>query len=217
MSDSSNGGTSGAAEIARDVASCIASEQALVEFLGDVSDGDPTAASRLPDWTVGYVLTHIARNADSILSLLDGHDQYPHGVAGRNADIEAGSSRSWPALVDDVAESSTSVQARLVGVDDWSGTVAMVSGERPKHLVPQLRQREVEVHRVDLGLGYEFDDVPSDYVRRDLRLMEMLWTARMPMGMTTIPDTALAVAPAARLSWLMGRSDIVGLAPADLF
>jgi len=37
------------------------------------------------------------------------------------------------------------------------------------------------------------------------------------MGMTTIPETALAVAPAERLSWLMGRSDIDGLAPADLF
>jgi len=205
------------AEIEREVASCIASQHALVEYLGGTDDIAPAALSRLPGWTVGHVLTHIARNGDSIVSMLDGHDQYPHGVAGRNADIEDGAGRSWSALVDDVAVSADAVRRRLLDIDDWAGSVATVGGERPKRLVPQLRQREVEVHRVDLGLGSEFTEMPADYVRRDLRLMEMLWTARKPMGMTPIPDAALAVPPAERLSWLMGRSDIDGVAPAQLF
>ncbi len=217
MSERENGTVDGGTEIERDVASCIASQQSLVGYLRGMGDVDPTAPSRLPAWTVGHVLTHIARNADSIVSMLDGNDQYPHGVAGRNADIEDGAGRSWSALVDDVAVSADVVQRRLLDVDDWTGTVSMVGGERPKRLVPQLRQREVEVHRVDLGLGSEFADMPADYVRRDLRLMEMLWTARKPMGMTPIPDAALAVSPAERLSWLMGRRDIEGVAAADLF
>ncbi|MEO6651613.1 MAG: maleylpyruvate isomerase family mycothiol-dependent enzyme [Ilumatobacteraceae bacterium] len=204
-------------EIEHEVASCVASQLALVEQLAGLPDTDPSLPSRLPGWTVGHVLTHIARNGDSIISLLDGYAQYPHGVAGRNADIEAGAVRPWAALVDDVTVSADAVRRRLLDADDWSGTVSMVGGERPKRLVPQLRQREVEVHRVDLGLGHEFADMPTDYVRRDLRLMETLWTARKPMGMTSIPDAALAVTPAERLSWMMGRSDIADVAPAGLF
>ena len=204
-------------EIARDVASCVASQKALVASLGALEGTDPGAPSLLPDWSIGHVLTHIARNADSIISMLDGNDQYPHGRDGRNADIEAGSVRLWQQLVDDVAASAAAVEARLLAVDDWTGTVAMITGERPTTMVPLLRQREVEVHRADLGLGHEFTDMPADYVRRDLRLMEMLWQARKPMGMTPIPDAALAVDPAVRLSWMMGRSEIDDVAPADLF
>lgn len=205
------------AEIERDVASCVASQQALVDRLGAEVGVDPSSPSLLPDWSIGYVLTHIARNADSVISMLDGNDQYPHGREGRNADIEAGAGRAWQQLVDDVAATAAEVETRLFGVDDWSGTVSMITGERPKAMVPLLRQREVEVHRVDLGLGHEFSEMPADYVRRDLRLMEMLWKARKPMGMTPIPDAALAVPPALRLSWMMGRSDIDGVASADLF
>ena len=73
------------------------------------------------------------------------------------------------------------------------------------------------MHRSDLGLGYEFADMPNEYVRQDLRLMGMLWKARKPMGMTPLPDQALALAPAIRLGWMMGRIEIDGLAPANLF
>ncbi len=204
-------------EIERDVASCVASQSALVARLGSLTGVDPGTPSLLPDWSIGHVLTHIARNADSVLSMLDGNEQYPHGRDGRNADIEAGAGRTWQQLVDDVVATAHAVDVRLSSVDDWSGTVSMIMGERPKAMVPLLRQREVEIHRVDLGLGDRFAYMPADYVRRDLRLMEMLWQARKPMGMTTIPDAALTVEPAERLSWMMGRSEIDGLAPAGLF
>lgn len=204
-------------EIERDAASCVASQQALIDRLEALTGVDPAAPSLLPDWSIGHVLTHIARNADSIISMLDGNDQYPRGREGRNADIEAGAGRTWQKLVDDVSSTAGEVEARLLAVDDWSGTVAMINGGRPKVQVPLLRQREVEVHRVDLGLGDEFSGMPADYVRRDLRLMDMLWRARKPMGMTPLPDAALAVEPPTRLAWMMGRTDIDGLAPADLF
>lgn len=199
------------------VASCIASQQALVAWLHELDGVEPTAPSLLPDWTIGHVLTHIARNADSVLSMLDGHPQYPHGRDGRNADIEAGSTRSWPELVDDVSSTADRVEERLSTRTDWDGTVEMITGERLTALVPLLRQREVEVHRRDLGLGYTFADLPGDYVRRDLRLMEMLWRARTPMGMAPLPDGALAVDPSTRLAWMMGRADIDGLDSAGLF
>lgn len=204
-------------DVGRDVVSCRGSEASLVEWLRSLGDVDPTVPSRLPGWTLGHVMTHIARNADGLLSMMAGGPQYPHGREGRNADIESGAERAWADLVADMIDRSAAVETSLSECGDWSGTVQMISGERSKHQIPVLRQREVEVHRVDLGLGYELADMPSDYVRRDLRLMGMLWTARQPMGMTALPAAALAADPPTRLGWLMGRVDIEGLEPAGLF
>ena len=205
-----------AAELAREIESAISSEGALQAFVERVEDVDPTGPSRLPGLTVGHVMTHLARNGDGVLSVLAGRPQDPHCVAGRNAEIEAGAGRRWPDLVADVVSRSEAVVGAIRGCGDWSGTVAMLPGERRKRQVPLLRQREVEVHRVDLGLGYEFVDLPQDYVRRDLRLIGMLWTARQPMGMTPLPGAALAVDPSTRLGWMLGRIEIPGLGPAGL-
>lgn len=204
-------------DIERDVESCVRSEDALVDSLAAMPAADPTAPSRLPGWSIGHVMTHIARNADGVLSVFAGQHQYPHGLDGRNADIETGATRSWTQLVDDVAARSRAVTAAMVERTDWSGTVQMLPGERALAQVPLLRQREVEVHRADLGLGYEFADMPADYIRRDLRVMGMVWAARKPMGLTTLPDAALALAPATRLAWMMGRVEVPDLDPAGLF
>lgn len=203
--------------MADDVAGCAGSHAALIAHLRGLGEVDPTAPSRLPDWTLGHVLTHIARNADGHLCMLDGMPQYPHGVEGRNADIATGAQRSWRELVDDVDTTCAAVDERYADRDDWSGSAEMLFGERPVSLLPLLRRREVEVHCVDLGLGHEFADMPADYVRKDLRIMEMLWRARRPMGMTTLPEAALVTTPSDRLAWMMGRIQLPGLAPADLF
>ena len=52
-------------------------------------------------------------------------------------------------------------------VGDWSGAAVRPHGDRPKAMLPALRRREVEVHRIDLGLGYGFADMPADFVRTD--------------------------------------------------
>ncbi len=205
------------ARVEQDIASCGRSHAALSDHVRRLADIDPTLPSRLPGWSIGHVLTHVARNADGHLSMLHGRAQYPHGVDGRNRDIDTGAGRPWDELVDDVATTSAELDARWATRDDWQGTSELLSGTRPTALLPFLRQREVEVHRVDLGLGYEFADMPSEYVRQELRLMGMLWNARKPMGMTPLPDAALTLAPPTRLAWLMGRVEIDGLPPAALF
>ena len=204
-------------ELSDDIAGVIASQATLVGHLRSLDPVDPSVASRLPDWTVGHVLTHIARNADGILSCLAGDPQYPHGREGRNADIEAGSTRSWDALVDDVEATATAVGQAVASRDDWSGEAATLGGPRPMAMVPFLRQREVEIHHTDLGLGYGFDDLPSRYLRKELRLMEMLYRANRPMGLTALPEAALRLPPPTRLAWMMGRTAIDGLPPADIF
>lgn len=163
------------------------------------------------------MLTHIARNADGIVSMMNGHPQYPHGLEGRNADIEAGSARSWDTLLDDVVVTCEAVDASVARRTDWTGTAVTLAGERPMSMVPFLRLREVEVHHADLGFGYDFADMPARYLRKELRLMEMLWRAGKPMGMSPLPDAALALSPPTRLAWMMGRADIDGLSPAGLF
>ena len=80
-----------------------------------------------------------------------------------------------------------------------------------------LRWREVEVHRVDLGLGYGPADWPAEYVRTELVAMQMRWGARRPMGLAALPPHALAAPDHVRLAWLLGRAEIPGLAPAGIF
>jgi maleylpyruvate isomerase len=200
-----------------DVTACRGSHASLVEHLRSLEPVAPTTPSRLPGWTVAHVLTHIARNADGHLSMLAGRPQYPHGVEGRNSDIEVGAHRAWDDLITDVERTCALVDEAYARCDDWSGTVELVMGARPKVMIPFLRQREVEIHHVDLGLGHEFGDLPSEYLRKELRLMGMLWKARKPMGMTPLPEAALALPPSTRLAWMMGRIEIDGLAPANLF
>lgn len=199
-----------------DLESCRRSHVSLVQWLHSLDPVDAAGPSLLPDWSIGHVLTHIARVADGHRNVLDGRPMYPSFEA-RNADIAAGAGRSWGELVDDVTESTRALDEQWANTTDWSGTVAMLAGPRPKHMLPMARQREVEVHRADLGLGYGFDDMPAEYVRRDLGLMEMMWQARKPMGLTALPEAALQLPPATRLAWMMGRVEVEGLAPAGLF
>lgn len=201
-------------QITGDIEALDRSQHALAEHLAAAGDVDPSAPSLLPGWSIGHVLTHIARNADGALRQLDGLPQYWMGAASRNADIELGAGRAWGELVDDVVSSSDAVLARMREVADWSGTTTSIAGQRPKAGLPFTRRREVEIHRVDLGLGYGFADLPSDLVRTELRVMSMAWSARQPMGMTALPDAVLALPEHDRLAWLWGRLAVDGVAPS---
>ncbi len=76
------------------------------------TDADMAAPIALPRWTRGHVLTHIARNADSIARALSGAlrgeivQRYPDGPEGRAADIEAGAGRPVLEQLADVRESA---------------------------------------------------------------------------------------------------------------
>lgn len=206
-----------ALQVARDIDDCAASQARLVDHLRSLAGVDPRRASALPEWTVGHVLTHIARNADSVLRMLDGLPQYWKGAESRNADIELGATRSWGELVDDVEATCHAVERRLREVTDWSGSVRAVTATRPKAMVPVLRRREVEVHRADLDLGYGFEHMPSGFVRSEARLLEMAWKARQPMGLTPLPAEVLRLSEHERLAWLFGRRAVEGVDPAGVY
>ena len=90
----------------------------LVRTADALTDAEAAGPSLLPGWTRGHVLTHLARNADALVGLVDGAltgvaaPMYP-SVEARAADIEAGAISgcgSGPSGVIDRGVSSFSAQ-----------------------------------------------------------------------------------------------------------
>src|SRR6478735_6931665 len=90
------------------VEGCAAAHQRLLADLASLEDAEVGRPSLLPGWTIGHVLTHLARNADSQRHVLEAAvrgepaERYPGGPQQRTGDIEAGAGRPAAALVEDV-------------------------------------------------------------------------------------------------------------------
>jgi maleylpyruvate isomerase len=134
---------------------------------------DPHAPSRLEGWTLGHVLTHIARHADSVVRRLEGAargeavEQYTGGMEARIAAINAGAQRTWAELVADVVSSADLLMAAAEAMPEhaWSVESPAVNGMlQPASVVLRRRLREVALHHTDLGLGYEPTDWPTELV-----------------------------------------------------
>jgi maleylpyruvate isomerase len=178
----------------------------LLATLAGLDDATARRPSRLPDWTVGHVVTHLARNADSHVRMLEGAvaglvaDQYERGLKGRAADIAAGAGRPAPELITDLRQAIDDLDAMWgrVTPEVWAtGHGRMANGELcPCAEMPFRRWREVEIHRVDLGLGPWPADWPDAYVELEL-----------PKALAQLPDRLSPADRAVLLAWLVGRTD----------
>lgn len=156
---------------------CVASHARLVASIAGLTGPDARRASRLPGWTVGHVLTHLARNADGHRDMFEAARrgeiaaQYPGGREQRAADIDAGADRPAAELVADVAGSATALELAWAALpaDGWDREGITTAGSASMAELVFRRLREVEVHRVDLGLGAEPPDWPAAYVEEELR------------------------------------------------
>ena len=211
-------------DLDRDVAGCAGSHQRLLAVLDTLNDSQARQASLLPAWSVGHVLTHLARNAESHVRMLEGAargevlTQYAGGAESRNADIELGAGRSAAELVADVRATIYQLESvwAHTSAEGWQGRGLSLMGEVPMTDLVFRRWRETEIHRVDLGLGYTVAEWPADYVRIDLARMTAQWASRKPMGLTDLPASALALSPHDRLAWLWGRLVVDGLPAAGI-
>lgn len=210
-------------EVARDVELGRKLHRVLIERLDDIEPHALMLPCRLPDWTRAHVVTHLARNADGHRRMIEGAsrgevvEQYEGGVEGRTRDIEEGARRAPAAIIADFVESIEALEAAW-SVSDWHGFgIRTIAGESPIDRLAFLRVREVSLHGVDLDIGIELADLDPLYIRLELTRMEMLWKARQPMGMTPVPDAALAASPPDRLGWFTGRHVIAGLPAANIF
>jgi maleylpyruvate isomerase len=195
----------------------------LVAAISELSDEHVGGPSLLPGWTVGHVLTHLARNADSHVrraaAAVRGEvvDQYEGGYAGREAEIEAGAALPASALVADVRGSAEAVEAswRALPVAAWMGRTRDANGrERPLCELPSRRWQEVEVHLVDLRVGVTHRDWPEDFVLEWLgRTRERMW-GQLPHEASDLHFED----PRDELAWLYGRfrrDDLPGPPPWD--
>jgi maleylpyruvate isomerase len=199
------------------------------------SDQQAREPSRLPGWSRGHLLTHLARNADGLRNLLIWArtgvvtPQYADS-SQRESDIEAGAGRTIAELLADldISAAALAAEARSLRPADWAAEVSGIHGApHPAWFTLQRRLTEVEIHHVDLGAGYGPQDWPLPFT-----------TALLPGVAAAFADDDVAAAllrcldadlvlqigpPAATpaieisgvarsvLGWLTGRSDGAGL------
>lgn len=185
---------------------CLSAQAALQADLEGLSDETARQPSLLPGWSVGHLLTHLARNADSVVWRLEGaargelRDQYPGGLEQRRDDIEAGAARPAAELVADVVGSSAAVAEVMAELPDaaWDAPSRTSRGVvEPSRDAVFSRWREVVVHHGDLGFRpVPFpEDLVDEWLRREL------------------PGLGRRTDPGALLAWVIGRGDAPELAP----
>jgi maleylpyruvate isomerase len=185
---------------------CLASHQRLINTVSDLDDATVRKPSILPGWTVGHVLTHIARNADGHVHRLEGAlrgeevRRYPGGAEQRDGDIEAGADRTAEELLDDITSSVVRLQEmwRRCEAEGWPNSHLMAGDQWRTNESPLVRLREVEIHHADLGLDYNAQDWPEDYVQWELAAT----LQRVPDMLETEEKSRIF------LSWLFGRTEL---------
>lgn len=223
---------------AHDLVSVRDATERLLTAAAKLDNASAAEPSRLPGWTRGHVLAHLARNADALVNVLEGRPMYVSGDA-RDADIERDAPRPLDVQLADVRDSAARFQEAGAVPADWSRTVQLRNGVTDSaSRVPFRRWVEVEVHHVDLGIGYELEDLPEEFAYREIDFL-----AERFAGHKNVPSTALVTdsgrmwssgngfgtgnwttgggavggplvvrgRPADLLGWLVGRRDGSGL------
>ena len=154
-----------------------AATQRLIDDVESLSDEDWAAPSTLPGWSRGHVIAHLVLNAEglagAVLGVIEGRPR-PMYVSdeARDADIadlaathraplwrrfEVASARldeAFSVLAEAPAEVAESLMDRTPGGRRFAAGAA-----------PGMRLREIEIHHVDLGVGYSPADWPVPFVR----------------------------------------------------
>lgn len=156
---------------ARDLASVRDATERLLTAAAKLDNASVTEPSRLPGWTRGHILAHLARNADALVNVLQGRPMYASGDV-RDADIARDAPRPLDVQLADVRESAGRFQDAASVFADWSRTVELRNGVTDQAArVPFRRWIEVELHHVDLGIGYELEDVPEEFAQREITFL----------------------------------------------
>ena len=188
-----------------------------------LDDGAVRAPSALPGWTVGHLLTHVARNADAYTNLLTwartGVETPAYASPTARADgIDAGADRPVAEQIADLREAHERFADAAAAMPAEAWTFFLPSTGASAAAVPWARLREVEVHHVDLGRGYTPEDWSDAFALRLLREIvtniQDLDLVLRPQGVEhtlTIgnPDGAPEISGPTRsiAAWLAGRAD----------
>ncbi len=182
---------------------CVAAQERLGAAVAGLDEPAIRADSRLPGWTRGHVLTHLARNADAharrIRGALEGQDlgKYPGGAAQRREEIARGATRPGSEILDDLDHSQLQLAAVMRTADEagWPNAHFLGGSHYGVAACPAHRLREVEMHQLDLGIGYSPADWPHEYVAWEM-------TYLLPSVEERMHDQQQR---ATMLAWLAGR------------
>jgi maleylpyruvate isomerase len=142
----------------------------LLESVARLSDDDVRQPSLLPGWTRGHVLTHIARGGDALRDVLEGGPGYPSRAA-READIEAGAGRGIAEQVADIRATAAAFRDAVLRQPDevWDRRVQVLDLKPfPASELLVRRLVEIELHHVDLDVGYRSSDWPTTFNQLEL-------------------------------------------------
>ncbi|MEI5009673.1 maleylpyruvate isomerase family mycothiol-dependent enzyme [Streptomyces sp. PmtA] len=206
-----------------DLASVREATERLLNAAVSLDNAAVAEPSRLPGWSRGHVLAHLARNADALVNVLEGRPMYASAET-READIERDAPRPLAVQLDDVRESGERFQAAATADADWSRIVELRNGVKDTAArIPFRRLIEVELHHVDLGVGYELEDLPAAFVERETAFLAERFDGHKDVPLATVvadgggtwttgggaaggPVTVRGTA-AEVLGWLAGRRD----------
>ncbi|MGV9561679.1 maleylpyruvate isomerase family mycothiol-dependent enzyme [Streptomyces sp. NPDC003480] len=207
---------------AHDLASVRDATERLLTAVAKLDNAAVAEPSRLPGWSRGHVLAHLSRNADALVNVLEGRPMYVSAEA-RDADIERDAPRPLVPQLADLRTSADRFQRAGDAPADWSRTVELRNGVTDTAArVPFRRWGEVELHHVDLGIGYELEDLPAEFIEREIVFLTERFTGLAEVPSTRVTDgtrawstgreaaepeiTVQGPAPAL-LGWLAGRQD----------
>jgi len=176
--------------------------RALLRSLDDLTDAQAAEASRLPGWTRAEVLTHLARNADAIGGMAEAATRgevgrmYP-SVEARAAGIAEGRGASAAALRADLLGAHERLMEAWGALpDDGWDRLGAAAITRTMTGFVWARRREVEIHRVDVDLGYAPLDWPVGFV-----------TSALDECFTTLPERALPTRPLVDVDYRVVSTD----------
>ncbi len=194
-----------------DLSDVVASTDKLIERVASFDDERKTQPSRLPNWSSGHVLAHIALNAEAFILVATSRRQgdlgvmYQHGGDGRNADIAELAAKPAATILSRLRASADAFEdAWSEPVPEGPCTPAIGGPEFPASSVLLRRLREVEAHGVDIS-----DDLmrPSDwsdrYVDIDLPLQWQGVSARLAEG------RGVAITDELSQTWNAGGGEVV--------
>jgi maleylpyruvate isomerase len=206
-----------------------ASEARLRATITHLDEEAARGPSRLPGWTRGHVVTHLARNADGLARLVEWAEtgvrtpMYASPEARAEA-IEAGSGRPAGELRSDLLIAAAALEPRLAGLSHRAGRAIVEMGPSrtpiPASDIVSMRIREVELHHVDLDLGYGWTEWSPVFALRSLDELAPKAVAKglMPFGRLVDTESGrqwpvgaepgeLSGRSAVLLAWLTGRTD----------
>ncbi|HLY67930.1 MAG TPA: maleylpyruvate isomerase N-terminal domain-containing protein [Chloroflexota bacterium] len=195
---------------------CIQAHRRLEQHVANLTDELARRDSVLPGWTVGHVLTHLARNADGHTGMAQAAQagqigfQYPGGQEQRERDIANLHSRPAAELVSDLRDALRRLEDAWAELsnDAWATALRRrVPGGPITSLAESVfsRWRETEVHFADLGLAElaisGWDGLSPAYVEAEWPEITGGLGRRVPDGFS------LMLVPGDRPSRVYGRGE----------